>query len=170
MHWTIDVDTREKKPRLRPIPTPQSIFLLDPKALPTKRVGVAHTLSFNRIRMPTADYGVRGYHGLCLVERKGRLSELARNVLTREGRRKFIAECERLRASCKRPVLLIEGSLSTHLQDRKFGCDPWLAVDAYQRICVEYGIEIVHAPLPTLTVGEYIARLLINTVITFNGV
>jgi ERCC4-type nuclease len=168
MHHTILVDKREKRWRLG---FPDHLVLLSPTTLPTRRQALTCRLSWEFAHLDTGDYLLADAPTAVIIEKKRDLGELVANCLTREGRRKFTDECRRLSTQCRHPVLLIEGTM-THLINaaRHLSCDPWLVVDAYQRLCLEHSIETIYMPSNSAAqrrvVGETAARLLINGALT----
>lgn len=166
--FTILIDKREKTPLL----FPDHVTILSPHALPHLRKSLLIRLHWEEAHLKTADYGPKGFLRRILVERKKHFTELARNCLTREGRRKFTDECQRLRDECDHPYLLVEGTVPHLLRTYAPISDesPWLAVDAYLRLCLEYGIGTIYLPSTSrpqrLQVGEYVAHLLINGAMT----
>lgn len=165
--FTILQDDREKKPLL----LPSTLTILDPGksplSLPSKKV----LIEVEKTHLPTGDYLLKGSPHRMIIERKGHLDEVATNCLTRNGRRKFTNELIRLNEECLHPVLLLEGSpreLSARRHYSKIPKD--LARDALQRLCIEYGIELLLLPNASLSarkaVGEWAAALLINASFT----
>ena len=164
-------DEREKTPLIFPKHIVGLCQNCDPvyrKAETTQVIVEVHTL-------PTADYGAFGFFNKVLIERKKHLSEIARNVLTRIGRRRFVAECQRLRDSCQFPHFLIEGGMSSLLRDYQPIKDesPWLAYDALERLALEYGVRTLYLPSTSVAqrrvVGEQAAHLLLNGVMTHDS-
>ena len=165
--YTILQDDREKKPLL----FPTALRILDPSQPPLKRRAATVGLVVEKGRYLTGDYLLKGHEHRMIVERKGHLDEVAGNCLTVSGRRKFVAECERLREACQRPVLLLEGTPRELAARRSYSkIDPDLARDALQRLCLEYGIEMVLLPNVGTSnrreVGKWIAALLVNSALT----
>jgi hypothetical protein len=107
-----------------------------------------------------------------LIERKKHLPELFANLLTPTGRERFVKACDRLRSECSHPILILEGTIGHLVRTARsqLDVDPWLVVDALHRICIERRIQILYLPAATpeqrRSVGEEIARLLINGAIT----
>ena len=164
MNYIILVDNREKIPLL----FPSHIVMLCRNCVPHARKARTIQVTTEPAHLKTGDYALQGNLARILVERKRDFSELARNCLTLDGRRKFSDECKRLANECDHPVLLVEGSIPQLLRTYRpyTNESPWLAVDAYQRLCLEWGIETVYLPSSSTAqrrvVGEFIAHLLIN--------
>lgn len=169
MEWIIEIDKHENTP----LPFPDHIFILDPTALPWDRKKRTDSILTVDAHLPTADYRVKSHPTAVLIERKKDILELATNCLSRDGRRKFAGECRRLKCECRWPVLLIEGSIGTLLARarRYLDYDPWLVVDAFQRLCLENGVRILwepgSSPPQRRLVGEQAAHLLVNGAITY---
>jgi hypothetical protein len=167
--YTIATDTREKKP------------LRFPPFLPTliDALGRTHTtvqVQTVKRTMETADYHVVGFEHAVVIERKGSLDEISKNVLTRRGRMNFIAELERLQARCWRPYLLFEGSATTLARPTKRNPSPHLGTDGLIDLLLAYNVPLLLLPSGSdtqrLRVGELAARLLIRGAILqedYNG-
>lgn len=158
-------DSREKVPLL----FPNSISLLPPtwniQQSPSSRQAL---LTVEKITLTTGDYALKGFESVCLVERKGAVSEVCKNCLTREGRRKFASACQRLSLACSFPVLLLEGDIPSYCDaDPRTQTPPGAGLDALLRMVADYGLHLLTIPRTTsagrYTVGEWVARLLINT-------
>jgi len=167
--WLIHQDKRENIPFI----FPDHVVILSPTSLPAKRVAETHTIRWQRAHLPTGDYLLPSHPRCIIIERKRDLAELVSNCLTNNGRRKFADECKRLRDECQHPVLFVEGTLAHLLRTARsvLSCDPWLVVDAYQRLCFEYGIETFHVPCNSAAqrreAGELAAHILINGALTW---
>jgi len=164
VNYVILVDKREKIPLL----FPDHIVMLCHNCQPHARKARTIPIHVEPCHLKTGDYALNGNMTRILVERKRDFSELARNCLTLDGRRKFSDECKRLFNECDHPVLLVEGSIPQLLRSYRpyTNESPWLAVDAYQRLCLEWRIETVYLSSSSVAqrrvVGEYVAHLLIN--------
>ena len=161
------VDDREKKPLL----FPSTIVMLNPHQPPTSKKQVTVRIAAQKCRLETADYLIQGDDSVGGIERKGSISEIAQNCLTKDGRRKFLDCLKRLKDNFKYPILLFEGeihkvqSARIHIPGPKF--NPGIAVDALMRLTLEYEVPIYLMPCTTIAqrraTGEWAARLLINT-------
>ena len=166
--YIIEQDTREKTPLI----FPSHIILLCPKYLPEARVATNCRIIVEELTLPTGDYRAKADPTGIIIERKKHLSEVARNVLTKLGRRRFVAECVRLNCECNRPYFLLEGSMAELLRSYSPIKDesPWLAYDALERLALEHGVTMLYLPSSSVTqrrvVGEQIAHLLVNGAIT----
>jgi ERCC4-type nuclease len=163
--YTIRHDDRENKPLL----FPDYLCLLAPGS---RKRGVTIGLTVEKRRMKTADYLLVESPRRIIVERKGSLTEVAQNCLTLTGRAKFVDCCKRLRDACDHPYILLEGTIDRLVRTARTYTvdDPWLAVDAFQRLSIEYGVPIIFLPstsqVQRKAVGQYIAHLLVNGAIT----
>jgi ERCC4-type nuclease len=166
--FTIYQDDREKTPLL----FPAHLVMLDTAYPPTEKRTATVALTVVKKRLTTGDYALDGFESKTLIERKKDLPELYNNLLTPAGRERFVKACSRLRSSCANPILLLEGTVGHLVRTAKarLEVDPWLVVDALQRICLENHIQILYLPAATpvqrRAVGEEVARLLINGAIT----
>ena len=166
--YIIEQDTREKTPLI----FPSHITLLCPKYLPEARVAVNCRIIVEEKTLPTGDYRAKADPTGIIIERKKHLSEVARNVLTKLGRRRFADECTRLSCECDRPYFLLEGSMAELLRSYSPIKDesPWLAYDALERLALEHGVSMLYLPSTSTAqrrvVGEQIAHLLVNGVVT----
>jgi ERCC4-type nuclease len=164
--WRILQDHREKKPLL----FPEHLVMLDPAHLPHRGRTITVRLRVDRRDLKTGDYLLASAETRTIIERKGHLVEVATNCLTVAGRRRFVKCCQRLRDSCEHPVLLLEGTpLELRTQARDLD-HPEIAIDALQRLCREYRMELLMLPTSSTIhrrlMGEWAARLLINGAIS----
>lgn len=166
--WTIIQDDREKTPLL----FPANMVMLDDAHVPCDRRSCTVALTVVKKRLQTGDYALEGFESKVLIERKKHLPELFANLLTPTGRERFVKACDRLRSECSHPILILEGTIGHLVRTARsqLDVDPWLVVDALHRICIERRIQILYLPAATpeqrRSVGEEIARLLINGAIT----
>lgn len=166
--WTILQDDREKTPLL----FPAHMVMLDDARMPVDKCACTVSLSVTKKRLATGDYALEGHESKVLIERKKDLPELYANLLTPTGRERFVKACDRLRSECTHPILILEGTVGHLVRTAKarLEVDPWLVVDALHRICLERRIQILYLPAATpdqrRSVGEEVARLLINGAIT----
>lgn len=162
--YTIITDTREQTP----LPFPSHLPLLDPSRPPSSRTSLTVKLGGRTQKLDAGDYALAGYEEICLIERKGSLRELAKNCLTPD-RTRFVAALDRLRASCLRPYLLVEGSLADMSQDPGIP-DWWVALDSLQRLLIERNISMILLPnkgtIQRRMIGEWVARVLVNNAIS----
>lgn len=166
--WTILQDDREKTPLL----FPSNMVMLDDAHVPCDRRSCTVSVTVVKKRLATGDYALEGFESKVLVERKKHLPELFSNLLTPTGRERFVKACDRLRSECAHPILILEGTIGHLVRTARaqLDVDPWLVVDALHRICLERRIQILYLPATTpeqrRSVGEEVARLLINGAIT----
>ena len=115
-----------------------------------------------RQKLPTGDYVLSGSESTCIVERKGSLLEISKNLFDRKDRQRFIRELVRLKEETSHPVLVLEGSPAQLLESHEGS----IAVDALIRLLQEYGVELLLLPSGITkhrrALGEWVARLLIN--------
>jgi len=157
--YTIGIDTREKKPLIFPRFLPSLIDAI-------QRTHTTIQLATVPLKMETADYHVVGFEDAVVIERKGSLDEISKNVLTTTGRRRFTAELGRLRDRCKWPYLLFEGTATTLARPTKRNPSPHLGTDALIELLLAYNVPLLLLPSGSapqrLRVGELAARLLIR--------
>lgn len=155
-------DTREKKPLI----FPETLSLLDDTKPSYYRIPIRVRLRVEDFALKTGDYALLEHEECCLVERKGSLREIANNCLTKDGRRRFVSQVDRLKEECKNPILMLEGTPMDLQRATKHVPEPGLALDAFQRILFERQVTLVLLPSATVSarraVGEWVARLLIN--------
>ena len=120
-----------------------------------------------RQKLPTGDYVLSGSESTCIVERKGSLLEISKNLFDKKDRERFVRELVRLKEETSHPVLVLEGSPAQLLESHEGS----IAVDALIRLLQEYGVELLLLPSGITkhrrALGEWVARLLINR--TVNG-
>lgn len=164
--WVILRDTREKKP----LAFPATLPCLNDQLPPTSKASLSVRLEVVDSALTTGDYVLQGHEDQVLIERKGGLREIAGNCLTRDGRRRFISQIDRLKAQAKHPYLMLEGSPLDLQKPVSNVPKPFLALDAIQRILLERGVPLLLLPSTTVAsrraMGEWVARLLINGALT----
>ena len=164
--WTILKDTREKKPLIFPATLP----CLDDTSPPTSKNSLTVRLTVVDSTLTTGDYALLGHENQVLVERKGCLREVAGNCLTKDGRRRFISQVDRLKEAAVHPYLMLEGSPCELSKPVSNVPKPFLALDALQRILLERRVPLLLLPSNTVAarraLGEWVARLLINGALT----
>ena len=120
-----------------------------------------------RQKLQTGDYVLSGSESTCIIERKGSLLEISKNLFDKKDRERFVRELVRLREETTHPVLVLEGSPAQLLDSREGS----IAVDALIRLLQEYGCELLLLPSGITkhrrALGEWVASLLINR--TLNG-
>lgn len=169
--YTVVVDNRENKELLGPkVLFPEHLVFLRPDLIRDDPSTQVVAIRFEYGTLPTGDYLLKGHESLTIGERKGHLHEVAANCLTPNGRRKFVACCQRLRDECEHPILLLEGTPYGLLKEQVcIHCkqmDAGVAADALMRLCREYGIELVlvsnDTPNHRRAAGEWLVRRMIN--------
>tara|TARA_R110002020_G_scaffold16546_15_gene58425 strand:+ start:562 stop:885 length:324 start_codon:yes stop_codon:yes gene_type:complete len=90
--------------------------------------------------------------------------------LTKDGCRRFGSQVDRLKEEAALPYLLLEGTPLDLLRATKYVEKPGLAMDSFQRFLLKKEIPLILLPAATASarksVGEWVARLLINGVLT----
>ena len=151
-------DTREKLPLL----LPKRLVMLDDTVPAPEKKMVTVELHTVRQKLPTGDYVLSGSESTCIIERKGSLLEISKNLFDKKDRERFVRELVRLREETTHPVLVLEGSPAQLLDSREGS----IAVDALIRLLQEYGVELSLLPSGITkhrrALGEWVARLLIN--------
>ena len=151
-------DTREKLPLL----LPKRLVMLDDTVPAPEKKMVTVELHTVRQKLQTGDYVLSGSESTCIIERKGSLLEISKNLFDKKDRERFVRELVRLREETTHPVLVLEGSPAQLLDSREGS----IAVDALIRLLQEYGCELLLLPSGITkhrrALGEWVARLLIN--------
>ena len=151
-------DTREKLPLL----LPKRLVMLDDTVPAPEKKMVTVELHTVRQKLQTGDYVLSGSESTCIIERKGSLLEISKNLFDKKDRERFVRELVRLREETTHPVLVLEGSPAQLLDSREGS----IAVDALIRLLQEYGVELLLLPSGITkhrrALGEWVARLLIN--------
>ena len=95
---------------------------------------------------------------------------MAGYCLTKDGCRRFASQVDRLKEESALPYLLLEGTPLDLLRATKYVENPGLAMDSFQRFLLKKEIPLILLPAATTTarksVGEWVARLLINGTLT----
>ena len=149
---------------------PETMACLDDNAPISRRKDVTVRLHSVNHKMDTGDYALQGYENVVLIERKGSLREITGYCLTKDGRRRFISQLDRLKAEASQPYVLLEGTAHDLKKPTVYVPKPHLALDAFQRILMEKEVPLLLLPSTTLAarrgMGEWVARLLINGALT----
>lgn len=145
---TVLIDERERKP----LEFPKSLWWWSPARH-------EHLLRVRTVvkRLRTGDYAIRGYRDVVLVERKGSLSELAKNLFTRDVSR-FRAALDRLQRECRHPTLLLD--MSAQLRASRYARNPDQIIDGITREAIQRGLHLLWLP-PTsrgTRTGELVLR------------
>lgn len=158
--YTILIDKREKTPLVFPE------WIVMPLA-PYKQTEVR--LKTKVVTLDAGDYVLEGEESLCGIERKGHITEISKNLLTKKDRPRFLKAFDKLRDDFQRPILLIEGSPTQLLRPGKYAPEPELALSHLMRESTIRGIEFLVLPSSTIStrraVGIIAANLLIQTAV-----
>lgn len=174
--YTILVDSRERQP----LQFPEYVVLRDPSSPDCEEPKTRTVRLVTHVtKLDTADYAVDGHPRGCLIERKGSLLELHKNLHTKDILRTRDA-LGRLAAACDHPYLLLEGDPANLLRRDASGyrmgnarsrvvSDPGTVVDSLLREVNRLGIRLLWLPSATIiqrrAVGEWAARLLLAPVL-----
>jgi ERCC4-type nuclease len=157
--YTIAVDTRERKPLPFPAYLP---VMVDP----IRRTRTSVGLKTLRTKLETGDYHIVGAERAVVIERKASIDEVAKNVLTSVGRRRFTAELKRLNDCCQWPYIMFEGTPTQLSKPTKRNPDPYLAVDSLIDLMLGYNVPLLMLPSGSVAArrrfGEFAARLLVR--------
>lgn len=154
--FTVLVDSREKKP----LPFPAHLVVGRQGGKGTCTVAVRTIVA----PLKTGDYVLQGHEAGTIVERKGSLMEVVKNVRGRD-RTRFLAALDRLAEEAARPVLFLEGTPSDLA--RAEHRDPTLrgGLDELMRLCSTRNVHFFLLPARTpgnrRSAGEFILRMLI---------
>lgn len=151
----IEIDTREK----RPLPFPS--FLRTPSE--------TFAIQTIRVRLPEGDYRLKAYPDVCIIERKGSVEELAKNLLTWDNKRQGRA-IAKLIAACSNPYLLIEAPVSSISMPpphpERFAYDPIYLVHALTTMIARTRLSVLwvgrtQSQSTRSRIGELVASLLL---------
>lgn len=163
--YTVLMDDREKDPLL----FPDNITVLDPNYPPSRKVSKTVGLKVERTRLPTGDYILKSNPNGVVIERKASVDEIAGNIFPGRRRELFIEELERFR-DFDHAIILLEGHPLEWSKPTPYQSVPGIVVDGFQRLLLEYGVNLVFLPCGTIphrrAAGEWAARMLINGAIT----
>lgn len=147
----IKIDSRERYP----LPIPQRILnWRDPSRMDSSR-GVTVHIKTRTTRLKTADYLLATGGGCCydrgragIIETKRSIAEVAANVLTTDGRRKFRRVLSSMADNYTYPLLIFEGSPSTLYKPSSYCPDPRpkLAIDALFAMLLEHHVHFILIP------------------------
>lgn len=125
---TVLVDTREKLP------------ILFPETLVIR--GKGRIVTVRRKTLRVGDYKLQGAERQVVVERKGSLPEIAKNMLDSNDRIRQFAAFDRLAAAAEYPILLLERTPGHLLRPSTYAPDPGRAVDALLEATMSRGIHL----------------------------
>lgn len=152
----VRVDSREKKP----LPFPENVVV------GRKGGSGLSTLPVRTVvdTLKTGDYVLQEHETGTIVERKGSLMEVCKNVRGRD-RKRFLAALDRLAEEATRPVLFLEGTPADLA--RAEHRDPTLrgGLDELMRVCAQRDVHFLLLPARTpghrRAAAEFLLRLLI---------
>ena len=127
-----------------------------------------------RRQMPAGDYAMHMQERKCLIERKGGVDELAKNLVGPDWDRQRRAFA-RLRDATEHPILLVDGGLPDLVRyklaspvDTRYGGVPDIRVviDRLMASCVEFGMQLwltggTKSPQYRRHLGDLVVRLLL---------
>lgn len=152
------VDSREKKP----LSFPEHIVVQhpsDPALRQTCRV-------FTEVKeLHAGDYVLVGHEKACVIERKGNAREVVLNCLTNDLAR-WTRSLDKLKAACRLPVIVLEGSPPDLLTEGAWCKEPNIAIDRLMRMAFARGVHLEILPSDTIRqrryAAEWVLRRLIN--------
>ncbi len=158
-HVTILVDKQEQFPLLFP-----GSFIW----FPTRNKKPAYRILVDTkvVTLSAGDYALEGFEHTAIVERKGCLSEIVKNIFTRD-RARFIRAIVRLRDATSRAYLLLEetpaGLLPSH--PTQWQGNPDCCVDELVRLLIQYNLNFLfvgrnRSPGSRRKLGLFVLKLL----------
>lgn len=160
-HARVLVDSREKKP----LPIPGMLSFLDDAHPATRRRRQTVRIQSETRELKTGDYVLEGHEREVVVERKGAVSEILQNTLTKD-RTRFVKALDRLASESTSPWVIMEGTPVDMVTPTRWCPDPHLACDSLQRLLLERSIGLILVPTKNVSqrraAGEFVARLLVN--------
>ena len=131
---TVLVDDREKYP----FPFPINIRYFDERGKP-------HLVKVlvERTRLTTGDYCLKEDMNGCVIERKGRASEIAGNLLTKD-RARAVSAFKRLADESRYPVLLLDFPLGQLMGHEGGKPHPGEVASALARVMINNQISVLH--------------------------
>lgn len=119
-----------------------------------------------RQTLAVGDYCLKGAETLAVIERKGSISEIAKNMLDRQDLARQLRAFDRLSAACEYPILLVEQTVGELLRPTKYAPDPGRAIDELFRWLAHYRIHLwlvgqCRLPARRRLVGELVLRALV---------
>lgn len=147
---TVIVDTREQRPLMFP-----KVVVIGGKGRLVKVVSR---------KLDAGDYALAGAEDVCVVERKGSISEICKNMSCFDSARQN-SSFERL-AKVRHPVILVEQTLGDLLRPSKYAPNPAESLDALFAMIIAHGILpwlVGNCDLPAKRriVGELVLRLMV---------
>lgn len=155
--WTILVDSREK----RALPLPSTMEVRDWSTFYPRDGMVTVRIHTKEVALITGDYCVEGHSRDCLIERKGSLTELSKNLRDSVDRVRFFKQLERLRDESDHPVLFVEGDPLSWGTKRTDGIDPFLLRDCLFQAQHRFGVHLVLLPCNSASARREAAKWLV---------
>jgi hypothetical protein len=130
---TVEIDTREKRPLL--FPETVTVWWTGKPTL--------ITVATARVKLDAGDYRLREWPNACVIERKGSIEELSRNLLDPKDSPRQGRSFGRLAASSRFPYLLIHAAPSS-LMLSTTGCPhPELLVQRLTECLGRFGLNLL---------------------------
>jgi len=154
----INVDTREKTPVLFP-----KSMLYYPRR--DSRSGRLINVRTNRKQLGIGDYRLESYPTVCVIERKGSVDELGKNLLSDDYER-FTRALDRLADGCLHPVMFLDDSVPNFYKPTSRFPLPGPIIDGLIRECVERSITMLwagrlHGKKSRYLLGETLVRVML---------
>jgi len=137
--------------------------------------------------LDAGDYALKGYEHVCLVERKGSMGELSKNLLSPD-RGRFNKAFGLLMETCEEPVLLLDFSIASAMRPNRYCPNPTKTMDALLQLISQkipsgtsgtcYGKKTRFGVLwsngsrahgPRRVLGETIARLMLHHALEYEA-
>lgn len=136
-HVVVLVDSREAYPLRFPA---SFIWFPTRNQKPSYRILVDTKI----VTLPAGDYALEGFSRTAIVERKGCLSELVKNIFSRD-RARFLRALTRLRDATSRAYLLLEETPAGLLPSRPtpYQGNPDCCVDELVRLLLQYNLNFL---------------------------
>lgn len=155
---TILIDTREKTPLLFPS---WIDFQID-------RTGETHHIKVEteNVCMPAGDYTILGHDDVCIFETKRSLSELHKNVCTKDWTREQMA-LRRLSEACFYKYLLWEMTPSELARQTTYIPSPSTVIDRWMQAIQRFDLRLmlsgtsVNGPGPRRKLGDLVIRTML---------
>ncbi|HCT51577.1 MAG TPA: hypothetical protein DF712_03875, partial [Balneola sp.] len=115
-------------------------------------------------QLETGDYQLQEDPMGTVIERKGSLSELSKNCITKDNKR-FLSALDRL-AEARNPILMAEGTPTNFLRPQRYVEKPEIVLDCLLKFLQERKIQLLLMPTGARchrqAFSDWCARLLIN--------
>jgi ERCC4-type nuclease len=156
--YTILVDQREKKP----MQFPSHLVVWNPSSTLLAPHPTTIRLQTKTVLLPTGDYVLESAPRATVIERKQHLDELAANLTTRDGLRRFRDELIRMQEFTHR-VLFLEGDPLSLTRTRD--CNPAVIRDILLSTLAEHRVELMMLPCSTANARNHAAEWLASRLI-----